>query len=156
MHKINDGQEKASLVSPIIAALLSAIIPGLGQFLGQKFRRGFIIFASLITSAGLLIWRISQESQRYEGLALKIRKAYELNPTFYGITSIIIVIYLLNIADAYQCSKPKTSRKKGVGLMILILVVFFVQGWEIGGINPVELFSGADEAVPALSKVLWL
>ena len=50
--------EKQSFVSPIIAGILSAILPGLGQILARELKRGLVILGGMITSIGLLIWRI--------------------------------------------------------------------------------------------------
>ncbi len=39
-----------SLVPPWLAAILSAVIPGLGQALGRAIKRGIIIFTSFANS----------------------------------------------------------------------------------------------------------
>jgi phosphonate transport system permease protein len=123
--------------------------------LARNFRRGITILASFLTSIGLFVWRILDLSQRYDGLSLKIQKAYKLNPILYTITVLVIITYLWIILDAYQIAKQKTREKSAVGLIFLILLVFFIQGWEIGQIDPVALFNDADEAVPALTRVIW-
>ena len=155
INKKKEEDVKPSLVPPIIAALLSAIIPGLGQILARKFRRGLVILVSVATSIGLLLWRIFSSSERYEGLELKINKAYYLNPTLYVITVLILITYLWVIYDAYRSANPKTSEKGAVGVVFLILLVFFIQGWEIGQIDLPALFRDADEAVPALTRIIW-
>lgn len=148
-------EQKPSLVSPIIAAILSAILPGLGQILARKSRRGMVILVSMGTSLALLVWRIFSYSRRYEGLGLKIGKAYALHPILYLITALILFTYLWIVYDAYLCANPKLHAKGTVGVVILILLVFFIQGWEIGGIDFRSLIRDADEAVPALSRFLW-
>jgi len=153
--KKNNEERKPSFVPPIIAAIISALIPGLGQMLARKFRRGITLFLSFLTSAGLLIWRIIDLSQRYDGLALKVQKAYKLNPTLYTITVLVAFTYLWIIYDAYQTARTKTKEKNVAALIFLILLLFFIQGWEIGQIDPVALFRDADEALPALTRVIW-
>ncbi len=148
-------EQKPSLVSPIIAAILSAILPGLGQIFARKSRRGMVILVSTGTSLALLVWRIFSYSRRYEGLALKISKAYTLHPILYLITALILFTYLWIVYDAYLCANPKLHARGTVGVVILILLVFFIQGWEIGGIDFKSLIRDADEAVPALSRFLW-
>ncbi len=148
-------EQKASVVTPFIAAIASALIPGLGQILAMSVQRGLVIFASMITSAGLLTWRIYDTGKRYNDLATIVSKAYQLNPILYVITILVVVTYLLSIIDAYLQAKPGLKRSKAFGLVLLIMVVFFIQGWEIGEIDLGSLLRDADEAVPALSRVVW-
>jgi len=153
--KNTDEIQKESLVSPSIAGILSAIIPGLGQVLARDLNKGLIIFGSLITSIGLLIWRIFDAGRRYKDINTVISKAYYLNPILYLITGLIVIAYILNIIDAYKQALPAEKRSKITGLLFLILLIFFVQGWEIGQIEPMAIVRDANEALPALSKVMW-
>ena len=43
--------QKESLVPPFVAAIASAILPGLGQILARVTNRGLIIMGSFVTSA---------------------------------------------------------------------------------------------------------
>jgi len=146
---------KESLVSPIIAGILSAIIPGLGQILARELNRGLVILGGMITSIGLLVWRIIDAGRRYNDIKTIITKAYYLNPILYVITGLILIAYIINIIDAYKQAFPKEKRSKIPGLMFFILLVFFVQGWEIGQIEPMAIVRDANEALPALSKIIW-
>ncbi len=147
--------DKPSLVSPAIAAIISALIPGFGQIFARKTQRGLIIFFSMLTSISLLVWRISIVSHRYEGWQLKISKAYHLNPILYLITGLLIVTYLWIIYDAFQSARSNHVFKGSLAIVFMILLIFFIQGWEIGGIDFTALFRDADEAAPALSRILW-
>jgi phosphonate transport system permease protein len=147
--------KKESLVSPIIAGIISAIIPGLGQILTRDLKRGLVIFGGLITSIGLLIWRILDTGRRYNDINTIISKAYYLNPILYVITGLILIAYIINIIDAYKQALPEGKRSKFHGLMFLILLIFFTQGWEIGRIEPMAIVRDANEAIPALSKIMW-
>jgi len=148
-------EKKKSLVSPIISGFISAIIPGLGQIFARELQRGLLVFAGIATSFGLLIWRIADTGQRYKGFATIVKKAYSLNKTLYIITALIVIAYVLNIIDAYRLSKPKDNKGKILGLLFIVLIIFFVQGWEIGQIDPLAIIKDADEALPALSRVVW-
>ncbi len=154
-RRVISKPQKESLVSPIIAAIASALIPGLGQILARVVNRGLIILASFITSAGLLIWRIATEGARYTGWKTIISKAYKLNPFLYLITILMIVTYIYAIVDAYLTARPGAKKSKAVGMIFMIILVFFAQGWEIGQIDLGALVRDADEAVPALTKVMW-
>ena len=147
--------EKESLVSPIVAGILSAIIPGLGQILARQLNRGLVIFGGLISSIGLLIWRILDTGRRYNDLKTVISKAYYLNPLLYLISGLILFAYIINIIDASNQALSKEKRSHSVILMFLILLIFFVQGWEIGQIEPMAIVRDANEALPALSKIMW-
>jgi phosphonate transport system permease protein len=69
------------------------------------------------------------------------------------ITILFGILYLWNIVDAYRLAR---SRKQAtVGILFLIIAVFFALGWQIGEINPVSLVTQAGDAVPALTRVLW-
>jgi phosphonate transport system permease protein len=154
-RKVISKPQKESLVPPVVAAILSAIIPGLGQILAGVVNRGLIIMGSFITSTGLLIWRITTEGSRYTGWQTIISKAYKLNPFLYVITALMAVTYLYGIYDASMTARPGAKKSKAVGMVFLIILVFFVQGWEIGQIDMGALVRDADEAVPALKKVMW-
>jgi phosphonate transport system permease protein len=49
----------------------------------------------------------------------------------------------------------KARGARSVVIFVIIIVTFFIFGWQIGQIDLVKLFTQADEAVPALSRVLW-
>lgn len=146
---------KNPLVSPLIAGFLSALIPGLGQVLAREVKRGLLIFGSMGTSVGLLIWRVLNAGERYKDLKTIINKAYYLNSTLYIITVLILISYIITILDAYNCAQTLKKRSKSAGILFLILIIFFVQGWEIGQIEPLAIIRDANEALPALSKVVW-
>jgi len=145
---------KKSLVPPFLAAIFSAILPGLGQTLAREWKRGLLVFGSTATAIGLLIWRIYAAGRRYKELWIIIQKAYSLNRILYLISALLLIFYVLNIYDAYKLSKSGENKNKVVGLLFIVLLIFFVQGWEIGQIEPVAL-KDADEALPALSRVIW-
>jgi phosphonate transport system permease protein len=152
---IKKTEQKQSLVSPFLASLLSAILPGLGQLFARKTQRALVIMVSMVTSIGLWIWRVFNASRRYEGFLLKVRKAFALNPILYLITALLLITYLWIIYDAYRCAHPKFQDRNTAGVILLILLVFFIQGWEIGQIDFRSLIRDADEAVPALSRFAW-
>ena len=123
-RKVISKPQKESLVPPVVAAILSAIIPGLGQILAGVVNRGLIIMGSFITSTGLLIWRITTEGSRYTGWQTIISKAYKLNPFLYVITALMAVTYLYGIYDASMTARPGAKKSKAVGMVFLIILVF--------------------------------
>ncbi len=159
-RKSNVYQEEESLpslVPPWLAALLSAIVPGLGQALGRKFRRGIILLVSFVSIIGLMIWRFQLAAPRDTGIINIIRKAFYLEPILILITVLIVLLYVWNIIDGFQIAKLATNpeARKPFMIFIFLILVFFFIGWQIGEIDLVALVTQFDDAGPALSRVLW-
>ncbi|HEY60956.1 MAG TPA: phosphonate ABC transporter, permease protein PhnE [Anaerolineae bacterium] len=152
----NESQEtKNSFVPPFIASICSIFLPGLGQILARAYRRGLILFFSFITVTGLLIWRIFQAGRRYEDILTKISKAYYLEPTLILLTILIAIIYIWIIIDAFIIAKRSGISGEPAGLLFMVLIVFFILGWQIGEIDLIAFFSRADDAVPTITRVMW-
>lgn len=153
----NREPQKPSLVSPIIASIISAIIPGLGQIFARAYKRGLTILPSVLSIGGLLTWRIYQEGRRYTDIKTIISKAFYLSPILKIVTILFVILYIWVIIDAYLTAKKsnKGSRSYGSGLLFFVLVVFFLLGWQIGDIDIGNLFSQADEALPTMGRLLW-
>jgi phosphonate transport system permease protein len=148
---------KLSLVPPWVAAVLSAIIPGLGQTFARMVRRGVILFFSFATIIGLMIWRFRLAAPRDTGMIAIIKKAYHLEPIMILISVLVVLLYLWIIYDAYQVAKNsgKPLVRKPFMVFVLLLLVFFFIGWQIGEIDLYALVTQFDDAIPALSRVLW-
>jgi len=148
---------KPGLVSPTVAAILSAIIPGLGQAFSRMVRRGVILFFSFASIIGLMIWRFQDAAPRDTGAIAIIKKAFHLDPIMVLITILIVILYLYNIYDAYKVAvnSRKGETRKPFMVFVALLLVFFFIGWQIGEIDIYALVTQFDDALPALSKVLW-
>ena len=48
-------EEKPSLVPPVVAGLISLIVPGLGHMLARNFRKGLVLLLVFLSAAGLWI-----------------------------------------------------------------------------------------------------
>jgi phosphonate transport system permease protein len=143
-----------SLVPGPVAAIASLIVPGLGQVLAGKIRRGFLLLGSLGGGAGLLIWRVHLLAHREADLFAKLLKAFDRRPFFVGlVAACILLLWIWNAWDAYRQTKPKT--RGGIGIFVLIVVVFFSLGWQISEINPYKMIKELPDAIPPLSRVLW-
>ena len=142
-----------SFVPAPVAALASAVLPGLGQILARSYRRGVLIFFSLLTIVVLTVWRFRLAAPRDTGFGDIFRKALRLEPFLIAVLVLIAILYLWSIVDAYVVARQQTAPT--VGLMFMILLVFFALGWQIGEINLVAMITQADDAGPALGRVLW-
>lgn len=72
-------EEKRSLVPPVLAALLSLIVPGLGHMLARQFRKGLVLLLVFLSAAGLWIWRINVAARREIGFAAMFKKPSSWN-----------------------------------------------------------------------------
>lgn len=145
-------EKKPSIVPPIVAAAISAILPGLGQILARWHRKGLTIFISFISIVGIMMWRFRLAAPRDDTWAAIIPKAFRLQPFILWVSILVVILYLWIIIDAYFSALPG---KGSSGVMFFLLVVFFAIGWQIGGINVKAFTSQAGNAVPALTRVLW-
>ena len=140
------------MTNRIIAAVLSLIIPGLGQIYRKQFQRGILLLLSFTSSAGLFIWRVTLLAHRHSGFLPVLKKAFSRTPFFIGFLIITVIgLWLWIIIDA---SKPD-SKKKRPGIFFLVLVVFFSLGWQISEIDVVKAATEFPDAWKPLSRVLW-
>jgi phosphonate transport system permease protein len=146
-------QRKPSLVPPIVAAIASLIIPGLGQVLARAIRRGLILLATMVTIVVLMAWRFQIAAPRDTGWANIIKKAFRLDPFLIVVTIAFLLLYFWIAYDAYVLAKDRT--KKPFGVFVMLFLVFFTLGWQIGQIDLVSLVSNLDEAGPALARIAW-
>ena len=86
---IDPDELKTSLVSPWLAALLSAIVPGLGQAFTRQWKRGLLLFASTLTIIGLLIWRFRLAAPRDTGVWNIVAKAFRLQPVLIVVSVLV-------------------------------------------------------------------
>lgn len=136
----------------ILLPIASAFVPGLGQVLCGKIRRGILLFFSFITALALTLWRFREIAHRETTVTEIISKVYRMHPSF-----IILIIlgltglWIWNIIDSINCRKGK----KNAGIFVLVLLLFFVIGWQISQIDIYRLTTQANEAWKPLSRVLW-
>ena len=148
-------EKKTSFVPPIIAGIAS-IIPGLGQILARAIRRGIIVFISFLTVLGLSWWRFTTTAKYDEGFLNIFKKGLTLDKSLIWVTVFVVLLYLIQIYDAYRVAKNSyTEKPNGILVMAVILFAFFLLGWQIGQINMVDLISGMDEASAPISRIAW-
>ena len=152
-----EKEYKPSLVAPWLAAVFSAIIPGLGQAFARMVRRAILIFFSFATIVGLMIWRFRLAAPRDTGIVAIMLKSFHLEPIMILISILVVLLYLWNILDAFQLAKiaDKPERRKPFMIFVMLIMVFFFIGWQIGEIDLYAFFTQFDDAIPALSRVLW-
>jgi len=151
---MSSSKELNIKIHPALAGVASILIPGLGQTLAKQIRRGLLIFLSFITMSAILYSQAADLGRRAgEGWPAMVR-AFQRRPGFMGILVVVLLfIWLLGAYDAYKCTLKK--KRVNTGIFALILVGFFVQGWQISEIDLVKMVRQAPEALPPLSRVMW-
>src|SRR6056297_3584698 len=154
MSQIIKQEKKRSFVNAPIAALLSLLLPGLGQVLARRVQRGLLMFGALASIIGLLVWRITLLGRLEDGFWPSLFKSLDRAPMFVGFGLFAIAgLWLWIVIDAAKQTNP--NKQFGNSIFVLILVVFFTIGWQISEIDLVKLTSDANEAWVPLSKILW-
>jgi len=145
---------RPSLVPAPVAGIASLIVPGLGQILARQVQRGLLLLGSLFSIAGLLAWRVQDVAHREAGPLAMLTKALQRQPFFVGVVLLgVIALWLWTAWDAYR--QAKSEQKGGLGIFALIMVTFFILGWQIGGIDIYKFVTELPDAGPPLSQVLW-
>jgi phosphonate transport system permease protein len=153
-RKIQMQEEiKPSLVPPALAAVLSAIIPGLGQMLSRAARRGLVLLLGFFTSAGLLIWRFRLTARRDVGFVDIFKKGIHLEPLLLVLTIASLALWIWIIVDAYL--QAKRPQGKAVGLFLVLILVFFGIGWQVGQVDMIGFFRELSDASGIVSEVAW-
>ncbi|OGO28247.1 MAG: hypothetical protein A2136_05650, partial [Chloroflexi bacterium RBG_16_54_11] len=107
--------------SPLLAGLLSLVIPGLGQIYAGERYRGMAVWLSAIVSLGTVYW-------------------YKV-PAWYVVPAII---WIWNIWDA--ASIVKGVKRPVIIIVAAILVMGYAIGWKVTKIDPSALTKNLDRA----------
>jgi phosphonate transport system permease protein len=115
--------------SPLIAGLLSLILPGLGQFyVHQRYRGVAILLGALITLLTAVWYQVP---------------AWFLAPA---------VVWLWNVWDAASLAQ---GRRRSATLPIaIILIMGYTVGWQVTGIDPSALTKNLDRASSIIRPML--
>jgi phosphonate transport system permease protein len=139
---------------PVLAAILSLILPGLGQVLAGKIRRGVLLLLSVITLIGLIVWRINLLAHLEPTAVEKLIKAFSRSPGYIIlIFGGLLFVWAWNVRDAWLLNMP--DRRGSTVLFVIVLILFFTVGWQISEIDLVKMARELPDAWPPLSKILW-
>jgi phosphonate transport system permease protein len=143
-----------SLVPAPVAGIASLILPGLGQALARQVWRGLLLLGSLATAIGLYVWRVNLLAPLETGFAARFTKALSRSPFFVLLILVAIAVLWLWVAlDAYRQAQP--GRRGGVGVFVLVLLLFFSLGWQTSEIDLYKFVSELPDAWPRLARVMW-
>lgn len=116
-------------LSPTLAAVLSFVIPGLGQILQGRRERGALVLLTTLVVLGLIAW---------------------LNAP--RLLLAVVPFWLGNSLDAYRIAEGE--RPNTAGLFLLAALPVYVIGWQITEINFVRLITKADQVRPLVAGLL--
>lgn len=150
----NSDERRPPLVPPALAGAASLLAPGLGHVLIRSYRRGLLLFFSLASIVGLLLWRIALVGRREAEPLAKALKAFQLKPVLLAVAVAVVILYLWIALDALVAG---ARRRSGAGLAMwaAILLVYFALGWQIGDINLVTLVTESKDAAPFMLRIAW-
>jgi phosphonate transport system permease protein len=135
-----------------IGAVLSLILPGLGQIYRREYQRGILLILSFTSIVGLFIWRVALLAHRYSGFFPVLKKAFSRVPFF--ISFLFLTTAALWAWIVYDAAREDVKKKRP-GIFFLVLVVFFSLGWQISEIDVVKAVVEFPDAWKPLSRVLW-
>ena len=155
--QIGEKKTRTNLAPAPLAAVLSFVVPGLGQLFTGKIQRGLLMTGSLATIVALLIWRIHLLARRELTAVDKLVKAFQRQPFFLAlIVGCTVVLWLWIVLDAYRQARPKDpERRRAIGIFLLIIFVLFSLGWQISEIDIYKAIANLPDTWSPLSKILW-
>jgi phosphonate transport system permease protein len=151
---------------PPAAAAVASIVPGLGHLLLGQIRRGLLILGSFASIALMADWRVHIIAPDRASELQTWQDALARRPLFVLLVLVAtIVAWALVALDARSnARKVATPRKaaaggpadrRHLGIFAVILGIFFVLGWQISEIDPIQMVRDLPDAWPPLAKVLW-
>ncbi len=127
---MTDGKADSGSHSPILAAVGSAFIPGLGQFFVGRRARGWGILVAVAVSAGLAAW-------------------YGEQPLWFVVPGII---WLWGVWDASAVAEGSSRRL--LIPVVAVLTICYGIGWQVTKIDLAALTSNIDRAAVILGPMI--
>jgi phosphonate transport system permease protein len=119
-----------------------------------QLRRGMLLLCSFSSIVAIMYWRIHLLAHREIGVLMKLAKAVRRRPLFVSLLILgTVFLWLWNAWDARN--QARRDRRAGSLIFVLIIVIFFIMGWQISEINLYKMVTELPDAIPPLSKVLW-
>ncbi len=114
---------------PWLAAVLSLLLPGLGQVLLGAATRGFSFMAAVVIAGGIILWQ-----------------------DFQSLWVLLALVWVWTAWDAYGLAQGRP--RSIVPPVLALLVIVYVAGWFITEIAPSNLLQQANRAAPIVRGML--
>jgi phosphonate transport system permease protein len=152
MTRGNDTRR--SPVGPTLAVLASALVPGAGQALAMRIRRGLLLFGSMASIVGMFAWRVVILAPGQTDALSALQKAFARRPLFVAVVlACILAVWVLNCIDAFR--QTTRERRGGIALFAVVLFAFFALGWQLSEIDLPRLVQRFPEATKPFGQVIW-
>ena len=118
-----------------LAGLLSLVVPGAGQFMAGKRRRGVAILVSTLSLAFLINWAF---------VSFTIGRLEVGATTISWLAGVLAAFWLWNVVDAYRQTLGRSAPRWIA--FALVAVIVYVIGWNTTDINLSRLLSRFSDA----------
>jgi len=127
--------------SPVVAGLLSLVLPGAGHYYVGKRGQGILVAVLAVVMVALILWA-------------QATREVDLQPG----TEIILIVstvayWLWAIASAVSHARERNFLPT-LGL-ILVLAYTYVLGWQVTEVNLKKFFTEFSDIYPIFTKVMW-
>ncbi|MBI5876549.1 MAG: phosphonate ABC transporter, permease protein PhnE [Chloroflexi bacterium] len=129
--------------SPLIAAILSLVVPGLGQFALGKRPRGIAVLALTLVSVYLIFWALVTYK-----IALVLFAGYDTS----WLWLLLALFWAWNVFDAIQLARGKPSLT-WLGFLVPALIIYVI-GWQVTDANLDRLVTRFDDARRIFTAIL--
>lgn len=110
--------------SPLLAAILSFIWPGLGElYLGSRVRAAIFAVPTVVAT----VWLLVQAKDGLTALAFSMLSATTAG-TFLGLVVLTGVLRVVSILDAYLLTRTRAAARRSTSIAIALLVVASLAG----------------------------
>lgn len=131
--------------SPAIAALLSLIVPGAGQFLhGRRVRAGLILLSAML-SAFLINWALVNS---------ETGKVAAGGQTTSWLWVFLAVFWLWNVIDGYRCAQGGGGGGGALLAIIAVAAILYVIAWDVTEIKPERMITRFANAQKVMGELM--
>jgi phosphonate ABC transporter permease subunit PhnE len=129
--------------NPSLAALLSLVVPGAGQFYAKSRGRGVVVFAAAAVLAYLVNWGLD---------SFKIGALQIGGVSTSWLWLLLAFFWLWNIVDANRIAQGlRTATWLG---LVLAAVILYALAWDVTDVNPDRLISRFTDATRMMNELI--
>ncbi|MDA1329718.1 MAG: ABC transporter permease subunit [Chloroflexi bacterium] len=154
---MTESNQSMTKTSPL-QGLLSAFIPGLGQFVAGLRARGFYIFATVFTMGGLSVWTIAQRA-RFPDYGLSLGIFLRLSVQAAALLLFLLAAQRLLTRFILHDPVAQTFSGYGVGILYVLAVTYLTQSFlslAAAGVETNQYHATTAVFAAAAMAALWI